>query len=865
MNRPVDNTAGYTPPSYTPPPPPPPTVDNLVNADAATAGRAIDAMTPQQQATLTAQLAQLPAADRANLLNGLATKLDAGQLGRLEPVFGAPAVLEAVQTRSPATVRETYEAQAGAAPAAATAPASGRSDAAQVAQAQADYADQVQGTGIMGQHALGTLMTANAGDPAYLAELVRLGKDEGVLDMVVSPMYGGLYQKENGQYTVTTANGAAFDADARRAAFATAIGAAVDRGVLTEADVRQLGVGNSGWADVAQRAGIGQVGATDATRATSARLDGLVGDYGDARDKVQALDQELGTLLAQSGPMTPQQQAAFVRAFRDDPGNAATYAALTGATTALTDYVTANRDAVLDAAVRDPAVAAQVRDAMVGMARDGRGLEVMALLTEINAGGPDSALAQAFAGFDELSGPVLEDAASSAMTQLLERNNGDATAAAAAFKTTYLSLLQGWPVKAGIDDFKIGSKLLDAAAAGDTNALRGYLADYDAKSPVFRALAGAGIVLGAVGAINAGTQDDYVNMVAGFAQSGENAARLVAGAMGSMSAVGQALEGGARFGGFAARIAPGLGLIANSASLVNSINQASDGNVGYAIAIAGDVLGILGSALEFTPVAPAGFILSGIGAVINGVGSFIGEVINGNERRDTLERYMKAAGVDASIVDEMANSGKQLFEMADRLDMTPEQVQALVKAYPDIGGAPGLAGTFTDVAAAAGISGGDVQGFAARLSGENADFAWDLMGIAGMAPANPGQAAAFYRDYLEGRYPDAAGFAQAASPELFGAAAQDRESAQAAYSRDGFSSTWEMSLGNDLKNNDSPAYRAEMMRLLAADGGQRLEMFAQMLGGYGDNWEGAVRASVADALAAGTLTQAQADTVLSYF
>ncbi|WP_101926751.1 MULTISPECIES: hypothetical protein [Luteimonas] len=863
MSMPVESTNPYTLP-----PPPVPTPSSLAQADAYTAGRSIDAMTPEQQATLTAEVADLGVGARSDLLNTLAAGLDAEQLQRLDPVFGADEVLAAVQTRSPATVREAYEQQAGAGPATTTAEPSGRSTTEQVDAAAGDYAERVQGQAILSQHALGDLMVANAGDPAYLAELVRLAKEDGVLEQVVSPVYGGLYEQDgNGGYVVTNAN-ASFDADGRREAFALAIGAAVDRGVLSETDVRTLGNQAAGWADVAGRAGIGQVGATEATRATAADLDSVLGDYTAAADDVTRLDETLGGLLAQAGPMTPEQQAAFVTAFRTDPENAGTYERLTEATAALADHVTGNRDAVLDAAVRDPAVAEQVAEAMTGLAKDGRGEEVLALLTEINAGGPTSALAEAFAGFDELSGPVLEDAASSAMAQLLERNNGDVSAASAQFQTAFQSLLQAWPAKAGVDDFRIGSQLLDAAAAGDVRALQGYLNQYESVSPMMRAVAGAGVLLGAVGAVNAGTNEDYVNMVAGFAQSGENAARLVAGTMGGTAAVGEAAQAAGRFAGaagFAAKLAPGLGLIANSASLANSFNHAADGNPGYAIAMVGDVLGVMGSALEFTPVAPAGFLLSGIGAVISAAGSFAGEVINGHERRETLEKYLTAAGVDAAIIDEMISSSSQLFEMAETLDLTPEQLQSLLVTYPDIGGAPGLAGKFTDIAAACGISGDDVADFAAALAADNPNFAWDLMGISSYAPTDPGEAATFYRDYIGNTYPDAASLAETLSPDLFGDAAQARELALADYNRSGSSSTWEMDIGNLLKNNDDPAYRAEVLRLLAEDGDQRLEMFAQMTSGYGDTWSGAVRESVADAIEAGTLSGSQADMVLGYF
>ncbi|HST45304.1 MAG TPA: hypothetical protein VLK29_08775 [Luteimonas sp.] len=848
-------------PGYVPPPPPP-TPPALAEANGYEAGRTVEAMSPEQQATLATEVEAMPVATREDFANNLAAKLDADQLQQLVPVFGQETLLAAVQTRSPASVRETFEQANGAAPAATpTVAPSGRSDEAQVAAAKADYADQVDGQGILSQHALGDLMTANAGDPAYLAELVGIAREDGVLEQAVSTMGGSLFEKQDGEYVVNNDN-ASFDADARREAFALSIGAAIDRGTMTEADLRTLATGGSGWVDVATRAGVGQVGVTDASQQAGWTLDDRVESYQGARDDVQKLDEELAGMLAEAGPMTGEQQAAFVNAFRTDPEHAPTYEGLTTATSALTSYVTSNRAAVLDAAVRDPEVAGLVRDALAGMAAGGRGEEAIALLTEINAGGETSALAQAFAGFDELSGQVLEDAASSAMTQLLERNNGDGSAAAAQFQSLMLGLVQAVPAYAGVKDFQLGNSFLKAANAGDVRAMQVYLQEFDGKSPMIRAFGAAGIVAGAVGAVNAGTNDDYVNMIGGFAQSGENAARMVAGTMTSVAAVGEAAQAGGRFAGFAAKLAPGLGLIANGASLVNSIDRAAEGNPGYAVAAFGDVLGILGSAIELTPAAPAGFVVSGIGAVISGLGSLAGEVISGNQRRDEIEGYLKDAGVDASIADEMANSGKQLFELADALELSPEQVQSLLVSHPDIGGAPGLAGAFTDFARANGISGDAVAGFADALSAERSDFAWDLMGVRGEAPDGAGEADSFYRDYIANAYPDAGALAQTAAPELFGEAADAREQAQRDYNQVSGS---DMDFANLLKNEDSPHYRAEMMRLLAEGGDGRLEVFAEMISGYDDLWSGSVRDSVAAAVDLGTLSQSQADLILGYF
>lgn len=855
---------GYpTQPPTPPAPPPAPTPQNLQQADAATANASVAQMTPEQQTQLTRDAQTMPVAERENFANDLATKLEPEQLQRLEPVFGAEVVHQAVQTRSSAAVREAYaQLSAGTPPQAEPPQGSGLPEAEQVTQAQGDYEDNVASTGILAQSNLTQLMVEHQGDPAYLAELVRLAHEDGTLDAVVHPMYGGLYEKDGDSY-VWGNDGT--NGDARRQAFATAIDSALERGALSETDLRAYGAYSTGWQDVATRIGVTQVGVTESMRTTSSELDGLLDTQNDAQEDVDRLDQEMGGLLAEAGPMTAEQQAQFIEAFRNDPDNKPTYDGLIESTNALADYMATHRDEVLDAAVRNPEAAQQAHDAIVTLARNGHGIEAMELLAEIQRV-PDSALAGAFAGFTDLSGDVLTDAASSAMSELLANNDGSVTAAQADFMTLMSAFGQGVPAWGGYKDFSDGQKLLDAFATGNYAAMDHYRNQYDSSKPLFRAFAAAGVVIGAVSAANSGRNEDYVNAINGFAQAGENGARLVAGALDSLADSGRLAQYSGRFAGaagFAARLAPGLGLIASSASLVNSIREASDGNPGYAIAAFGDVLGILGSALEFTPAAPAGFIVSGIGAIISGVGSFVGELINGGERRDQIKEYLTAAGVDPSIVDEMAQSGAALFDMGEALDMTPEQLQVLLVAHPEIGASPGHVGIFSRTAEANGLSGDGVKAFADRLAEGNADFAWDLFGIISYLPTSDQQAAAFLRDYVGNNYSAAAGYAQAKSPELFGDAAEQREAAVRDYQSDGFTMSYALALGNRLTDNDDPAYRAEMIRLIHADG--RLERFAEELGPYGGDWETALRESLGDAVAAGVISQQEADAALASF
>jgi hypothetical protein len=855
----IDDRTPYIPP---PPPPPPPTPPELKKADPAQANAAIKQMTPEQQAQLKTDVEAMSVSDRTDFVNDLAAKLDAPQLLKVESVFGKDAVNDAVETRSPATVREEYANLSAGKPADDPAPVSSVPVDQQVSQAQQDYKDQVQGTGITSTYQLTELAKAHPNDQAYLGELARLSKDGGELQAGASTMPGSLFQKDaSGNYSW----GADAQGDARRDAFANLVDAGLQLGTLKESDIRSDAATNPVWTDVAQRIGLPQVGPTDASRAVADKVDDLSGAQKSAKDDAAKLDKELGGLLAEAGPLTPQQQAKFIEAYRNDPDHKPTYDKAIQTSQALNDYLASNRDAVLDASVRDPEVAQQVHDSVVALAESGHGITALQYLADVQRV-PDSALGAAFAKFTDLNGEVLTNASSSAMAELLAKNDGSVSAAQAQFTNLMDAIGKGVPAWGGYKDFSEGQKVLDAFAKGDFKAIDYYSKLYNDASPTMRAFAGAGVVLGAVSATAAGKEGDYVNAVKGYAQAGENGARLISGALNGLAESGRLAQYAGTFtgaAGFAAKLAPGLGLIANTASFVHSFGEAKDGNVGYAIALFGDTIGVLGSALEcFPPTAIPGAIVAGIGGIVSGVGGFVGELINGGERRDEIRGLLKEAGVDPAIIDNMVASGSKLYEMTKDLDMTPEQVQSLIKSQPGIAFSPGHAQAFVDAAKACGLTGSEVQPFAEKLAQDNSEFAWDLFNQRSNANPSPEQYAQQLRGFVENLYPDASDYAKQQSPELFGQAAEQRDAAVRDYERDGFSTTWEMSLGNDLKNNSDPAYRAEMIGRLQQDG--RLESFTQFISGYGDLWSGDARAAIGDAVKAGRLSQSDADNALKY-
>lgn len=87
---------------------PTPSVKQLDQAKPDEARKLVDGLDSRGQQQLKAEVDALPAAEREHLVNGLATKLEAPQLVKLEPVFGREAISHAVETRATPAVRQDY-------------------------------------------------------------------------------------------------------------------------------------------------------------------------------------------------------------------------------------------------------------------------------------------------------------------------------------------------------------------------------------------------------------------------------------------------------------------------------------------------------------------------------------------------------------------------------------------------------------------------------------------------------------------------------------------------------------------------------------------------------------------------------------
>lgn len=567
--------------------------------------------------------------------------------------------------------------------------------------------------------------------------------------------------------------------------------------------------------------------------------------YADAKKEADKLNEELNTFLLRAGPLTDEQRAKFIEAFKSADGRDEVYKAEADAAKALGDYVVEHRDAILEAAAKDPSLADDVIGLLGDLADSGNGELALDMLGKIMAD-PASELGKAFADHtDELQGELLERASSAATIEIIARHDGDLQAAVEDLKEAYQpfkdvkGLFDG--VKGGVGSFKDGMAMMDAVAAGDFDALKKMGDEFGESSPFSRAMSAAGIVIGAVKAGQSAQEGEYLEAIQGFASAGESGLNLLAGATKHLTDAGkfaQYADDATKFARFAARLAPGLGVIASATSLAINTQKAADGhNVGYAIAIVGDTFSMLGSAIELIPVAgtAAGAVINGIGAVISAIGGFIGDAIDKHQTEQELRGYMEAAGLDKDSIDQLIGSGEAQNMAAAELGVTGEQWQAMLADDGFLAYGPMI---FMEAASAYGLQGDQVVEFFDKLHADNPDALLELMKEFGEAPTLGVNYAPLMRDFIEDNFQGAHEFAR--SQETSDTKPDGTPKSAAELAADDYAGIRSGSLGDIvdkteelLKANDDHDYRVEVLKLLADEPSLSKEVLVVMAYDYG--------------------------------
>jgi hypothetical protein len=558
-------------------------------------------------------------------------------------------------------------------------------------QAAEEDHERNKNMGIATTRAFINLMERHSGDPDYLAALVDRAKEphSGVLDYMMGPLNGAFMKDSGGDYV------SGFT-DEDRQTIVDTLGAARERGYLSDQEIRDRATHSPGWQDVAARLGVDQVGHDPSTETATRELQQAQRTYASADRSVKEKEERLARELASFGPaLDDEQRAAYIQAFREDPVHKEAYTRQAQAAEALAQTLDTHREALQNASVTDPRVREQVYEALKEVAHSESPRAALEFYRDI-VREPNAPLAQAFAQYGALDSEVLQPALGGTAGQLLAENGGDAQGAMAQLQELVGPIKEAWETwgapandaRNALGDIQEAWEAIEQAANGQYDRLAGLAEDWNGKSSLFKGLAVAGVVLGAAGAGNELRQGNYLQAVQSLADSGQQGLELLAGATKSLADAGklaQYTDKALSFARFAERLAPGLGVVAGSASFVANLQRAGEGqgNIGFAVAAIGDAVGVLGSAASMVPGGqPAGALMSGIGAFVSAGGELLGNWVDHRQFTDEQRRFLEAAGVTGDLQAALMGANPQrVRELTEGLGLSPGQVQELVGTY----------------------------------------------------------------------------------------------------------------------------------------------------------------------------------------
>ncbi len=580
------------------------------------------------------------------------------------------------------------------------------------------------------------------GDPARQAEAIRQLKEQGHLEAVAQALYPAV-DPTTGQ----PAFHSQVATDEHRASFASALDAARNANppVLTEQEMRSLSAGPAAeeFQQLNQLSSnpVQGVGISTESQAALDEVSRTQAEYDEARARVDALNLEMESQLAQLGPgLDEGQQQAYMEEFK--ARHAAEYEAEAQTGTAL---AAALANPQLDQAVmQNPAAAELVFEANERLSNvPGYGDQVLDWETRIQS---DPELKAAYAAgvenFETRLTEELEPAAMNSLMSELIALHGSVEAALEPFRSTVEPLfgLRGVP-----GQFQELWNDVNAAARGDFSRLEQLATNVNDMSSFDRLKAGLSLVAGAAAAVQAGRVGDFAQMVSGFASSGAGGLELVAGAIKSLSDSGKLAQYAGSyaddfmdFGRWAERFTPVLGLLVSGVTLVQDIQAArNDPGVGAAMKILGDSVSVLGSALAtFPPTYPIGQVINLIGSVVNTIGGVVDFFEDRHERNTEMNEILRSdqlqqAGLTREEADAYASSHRSV-QIAAEMGLSAEQIQTIAGAHPEVFGTPGYIGEIVDAAQVFGIAPDQLTAWMSSLNPEQAlALAAELSGMQG--------------------------------------------------------------------------------------------------------------------------------------
>lgn len=590
--------------------------------------------------------------------------------------------------------------------------------------------------------------------------------------------------------------------------------------------------------------------------------------YDAAHSAAEQKDQKLAQLLAQSGPLTYAQEQSFIKAYRSDPDNAKAYQADADAAKTLASYMQNNQASLIYAAGHNPAAAKQLYSAMQDVAQSGQGETALKFAGYVNN---DAAASKAFSQFSDYQSTFLPDAVKSAEGQLLVENGGDTKMAG----SELLELAD--PVFKGHAGWNLVKEGFQAMSEGDTKAFSAasFAEGYKEMGASGKAWAIAAVTVDSLNGANAGQLNEMINA---FSMAGGDVSEVGTGVLqvmadaGKFGAYNATAEAMAKLG---ARFVPGLAMVASTTAFASDFEAAKDNSGSatgavYALAMAGDMISVIGSFMEnFPPAAIAGEVVNGIGTIISAPFELVGHLLEGNKEQQEFQeeqvKYLQAAGIsNKDEAEAMAKDGGAINAFAQQAGLNPQQAQQILMAHPEAFD-QGTAYTqpVINLLKACQIKPADADGFLSALAKDNPNYVNVLFNMStapGYNSATPLVNNANLVNMIGGGgYANAKAYVQSHAPDVFSADGNARRQADYDYELALSSGAMQQSeIGNLLKSNSNAAYQAEIINIMKSNGS--LNHWVQQIGAqYAYNgWPQAAIGAIQNAQGAGVLSASQA-------
>jgi hypothetical protein len=406
-------------------------------------------------------------------------------------------------------------------------------------------------------------------------------------------------------------------------------------------------------------------------------------EFNRTKGAVESNNKKLNQQLARVGPaLTPDQKKAYIAQFRAD--HAEDYAANAAATTKLAEAL--KFASTLPA--MPPSTTLRALEAAKALAATPEGAEAAKDFAQSVATKVEANPNYFIGGLNNLPhdqavkelNTIVSTALPNIYSEQLRLADGDPKAAGAAFAAKVEGLERLRVFSSNGATLKVG---IDALKAGDLKTLEGL----EKNTPFGKCFAIAGVAL-SIAKLSSGADIDASDYLQTVTSLGKDGAELLATGMkvlASNARVGADVAEGLTAGAsFLSRIAPGLGIAANSIQTVIDAGKllGGEGNSGDAVAVVGDAMATVGSILSCTVIGePIALPLQLIGAVIGKVGNMMSDSLNREQDIADTQKVLEETGLgdDASRIAHSDPAAVQTLATV----MTPEEVQQVLRQCPD--------------------------------------------------------------------------------------------------------------------------------------------------------------------------------------